>query len=443
MTGHAPSAPRLVAAAAAALLCAIVGAPLAGCRTELMPTPVGFDAGGGDPFVATPAPARTPPVTVFCASTRGVDPGAPPARYFNTKRNTSILRLCELEVGIGDSAETWDALLETSREPGRTDGPPMTLRSLTDYGPLWAGPARLDPSPGLDEKVMGRFAEAIDAELATGTSGNVYVFVHGFNTTVPDNAALAAGLFHYLGRDGAVLTFEWPSRGSVFDYDIDKASASASTRSFRQLVSLIGSRTRARAIHVIAHSAGAPIAVQAIQQLRLMHAHEGADDARRALRLGRLVLVAPDMDLGDFRDAVSDGATELPERVTIYVSTRDKALDISSWISGFARLGRPLDTLTPRQVGFLEDNANVDLVDVSRAEQRLGSWLGHSYFRDDPWASTDVLLTLGHGLHPLDRGLQRDATHNVYAFGDQYPDRARAAAKAALAPKPAAAGDPK
>ena len=62
MTGHAPSAPRLVAAAAAALLCAIVGAPLAGCRTELMPTPVGFDAGGGDPFVATPAPAaeKTP-----------------------------------------------------------------------------------------------------------------------------------------------------------------------------------------------------------------------------------------------------------------------------------------------------------------------------------------------------------------------------------------------
>jgi esterase/lipase superfamily enzyme len=149
------------------------------------------------------------------------------------------------------------------------------------------------------------------------------------------------------------------------------------------------------------------------------------------------------MDLGDFRDAVSDGATELPERVTIYVSSRDKALDISSWISGFARLGRPLDTLTPAQVGFLEDNANVDLVDVSHAEQRLGSWLGHSYFRDDPWASTDVLLTLGHGLHPLDRGLQRDATHNVYAFGDQYPDRARAAARAALAPKPSAGGDPK
>jgi esterase/lipase superfamily enzyme len=78
------------------------------------------------------------------------------------------------------------------------------------------------------------------------------------------------------------MTFEWPSRGSVFDYDIDKAAAGASTRSFRQLVSLIGSRTRARAIHVIAHSAGAPIAVQAIQQLRLMRAHEGADDARDA-----------------------------------------------------------------------------------------------------------------------------------------------------------------
>jgi esterase/lipase superfamily enzyme len=157
-------------------------------------------------------------------------------------------------------------------------------------------------------------------------------------------------------------------------------------------------------------------------------------DARKDLRLGRLVLVAPDMDLGDFRDAVADGATALPERVSIYVSSRDKALDISSGIAGFARLGRPLDILTPGMVEFLEDDANVDLVDVSRAEAKLGSWLGHSYFRDDPWASTDVLLALGWGAHPLDRGLQRDPKHNVYTFGDSYPDRARTAAKRLLAP---------
>ncbi|MFM8731225.1 MAG: alpha/beta hydrolase [Phycisphaerales bacterium] len=216
MTGHAPSALRLVAAAAAALLCAIAGTPLAGCATVLMPTPVGFDTGGADPFAATPEAARTPPVTVFCASTRGTTPGAPPARYFNTTRNGSILRLCELEVGIGDSGETWDALLETSRQPGRTDGPAMTLRSLTDYGPLWAGPAKLDPSPGLDEKVMGRFAEAIDAALAKGTSGNVYVFVHGFNNGFDEVATRFAAFWHAAGRPGVPLAYTWPAGTTVF-----------------------------------------------------------------------------------------------------------------------------------------------------------------------------------------------------------------------------------
>ncbi|MBU3683039.1 MAG: alpha/beta fold hydrolase [Phycisphaerales bacterium] len=419
-----------------AIVAAAAAAALAGCATVLMPTPVGFDTAGADPFARTPAAARTPPVKVLCASTRGVTPGAPPAQYFTTKRSGGVLRLCELTVDVGGSGEDWASLEAISRQPGRTDGPAMTLRGVVDHGSLWTGPEALDPTPGLDEQVMARFAAAVDAALSQGTSGEIYVFVHGFNTTVPDNAALAAGLFHYLGRDGAVMTFEWPSRGSVFDYDIDKAAAGASTRYFRQLIQLLATRTKATRIHVIAHSAGAPIALQAVQALSLLNAHRPAAEARKDLRLGRLVLVAPDMDLGDFRDAVADGATSLPERVSIYVSSRDKALDISSGIAGFARLGRPLDILTPSMVEFLEDDANVDLVDVSRAEVKLGSWLGHSYFRDDPWASTDVLLALGCGAHPLDRGLQRDPKHNVYTFGDSYPDRARAAAKRLLEPVP-------
>jgi hypothetical protein len=88
--------------------------------------------------------------------------------------------------------------------------------------------------------------------------------------------------------------------------------------------------------------------------------------------------------------------------------------------------------LTPRQVEFLEDDANVDLVDVAGAENRFGSWLGHSYFHEDPWVSTDVLMTLSTPLHPLDRGLQRDEGRKVYAFGPAYPGRAQDAARKAF-----------
>jgi esterase/lipase superfamily enzyme len=411
------------AVALAALPCA--------CAERLMPTPVGFAATGGDPFARTPAHARTDEVKLYVASNRGVRAGAPPNEYFTTERSEQ-LRLGTMGVAIAGDGMPWPELEGVSRTWPREDGPEVSLRSIDDFGPVWQGIPGLATSVKSDAAVIARFAESVKADLAASTSKQLFVFVHGFNTTVPGNAAVAACMFHYLGRDGAFLSFEWPSCGDLFAYQADKTAAAASIRMFRELLAQLGARTGAERIHVLAHSAGAPVAVDAFLELRLMHSAEPAEKVRDRYRLGRLVLVAPDMDLGEFRDAVADGATELPERVTLYVNSRDKALDIASWITGFARLGQPLGVLTPRQVEFLEDDANVDLVDVAGAENRFGSWLGHSYFHEDPWVSTDVLMALSTPLHPLDRGLQRDEGRKVYAFGPAYPGRAQDAARKAF-----------
>ena len=69
---------------------------------------------------------------------------------------------------------------------------------------------------------------------------------------------------------------------------------------------------------------------------------------------------------------------------------RDKALDTAGWFAGFARLGQPLDALTPRQLEFLQDDANVELIDVVNAELKHGSWLGHSYFHPFGLFGTDM-----------------------------------------------------
>jgi esterase/lipase superfamily enzyme len=416
---------------AGACLAALLAAALPGCAERLMPTPVGFADAGGDPFARTPEHARTDEVRLFVASNRGVRPGAPASEYF-TKVRSQQLRLGTMGVAIARDGMPWPELEAVSREWPRDGGPEIALRSIEDFGPVWMGIPGLARSAPEDTAVIERFAEAVKADLAASTSKQLYVFVHGFNTTVPGNAAVAAGMFHYLGRDGAFLCFEWPSRGDLFGYQADKTAAAASVRAFRRLMSDLGKRTGAERIHVLAHSAGAPVAVGALLELRLMHSETPAEKVRERYRIGRLVLVAPDMDLGEFRDAVSDGATELPERVTLYVNSRDKALDISAWISGFARLGQPLGVLGPRQVEFLEDDANVDLVDVAGAEQVFGSWLGHSYFHEDPWVSTDVLLALATPAHPVDRGLQRDDGRKVYAFGPAYPARAQDAARKAF-----------
>jgi len=416
-------------AAAAALLLA---AALAGCGNSLMPTPVGFDRAGADPFAQTAEPDRGATVRLFLATNRSVrkDSGGP-STYFGNDR-ADELRLGTLDVRIGDDGLGWPELRELSRRDGRDGTPPMRIAAIDDFGPVWTSAAELrtgSAEVGIEAAVRDRFAAAVERQLQDSGLDELFVFVHGFNTDIEGNAAVGASLFHYLGRRGALVQFEWPSRNSVWSYQADKAAAAASVRTFRHLLARLGTGNRVRKVHVIAHSAGAPIAVAAIHELRLMRSADPAPAVREGLRLGRLVLVAPDMDLDEFRDCVADGTTEVPERTTIYVSSRDKALDFSAWMAGFARLGQPLAELTPGRVEFLEDDANVDIVDVAAAEERMGSWLGHSYFHEDPQVSTDVLLTLISGAHPLDRGLQRDGTRKVYAFGTTYPERAREAAR--------------
>jgi hypothetical protein len=129
----------------------------------------------------------------------------------------------------------------------------------------------------------------------------------------------------------------------------------------------------------------------------------------------------------------------VPERTTIYISSHDKALDISAWMGGFARLGQPMSVLTPKNIAFLNEQEGVDIVDVFLAERMFGTWLGHSYFHDDPWVSTDVLLTLGHGLLPDERGLIRDPQASVFTFPADYPAKSAAAALRVCRPAPAAA----
>jgi hypothetical protein len=427
---------RAPATFGALLLAACAG----GCGNTLMATPVGFDAAGGDPFAHTPAALQTTSVRVFVASNRSTATGPDadvPARHFTNERSQH-LHLGTMEVRMGTPGVDWPTLAAVSREERRAQDPPIALEKLEDYGALWSGPTELDPDPLLEPAITERFTREVNAAVAASRDGELYLFVHGFNTTVEDNAAVAAGMFHYLGREGAWVNFEWPSRGSVFAYTTDKNAAAASVRTFRQFISHVARRTDAKRIHILAHSAGAPVAVEALHELRMMPSAESAAKVRDIYRLGRLVLVAPDMDLGEFRDAVYDGTTQVPERVTLYVNSRDKALDIASWITGFARLGQPLGVLTPRQVEFLEADANVDLVDVAGAENRFGSWLGHSYFHEDPWVATDVLLALSTARRPIDRGLHMEGNRKVFHFGHAYPERARVAAAGAEAVPPAA-----
>lgn len=413
----------LLAAAASA------AAALAGCSHHLMPTPVGFDERGGDPFARTVAAEKDLETKVFIAADRKIAKQPYDAAHYFSDTRTNQLQVGVATISIRGDKLDWPLLERLSREDRRSQRPTIKLTGYDEFGPIWTGPREVDHEQDLDEIVVRRFMEAIDEELARSGGDEIFIFIHGFNTTFPSNSEIAGELLHYLGRRGAMILFAWPSQGSLLEYSVDKTTANYSVRSLRILLETLAARSKATRVHILAHSAGAPIAVDAIWQLRLMHYAQAPEVTRKQLKLGRLLLVAPDMDLGEFANAVADETTDVPERTTLYISTHDRALDISQWINGFARLGSPMQDLKPAQLLALRKIGNVDVVDVAAAERGHGSWLGHSYFHDDPWVSTDVLLNLRFGTHVRDRGLVMNEKQNVFVFPDGYEDAARAAAR--------------
>ena len=66
------------------------------------------------------------------------------------------------------------------------------------------------------------------------------------------------------------------------------------------------------------------------------------------------------------------------------------------------------------------------MIDVSDAEG-AGSGNGHGYFRNSPWASSDILMTLMYDLAPEQRGLRLKTSMPVYEFPPDYMNRLWAA----------------
>lgn len=400
---------------------------LASCSHEptLMPTPVAFST-GVDPFVQTPSVARKSTGRVFIVTDRTPSGRTDDPEAFYSNDRDFGLRVGAATVDLG-SGMTWDELRAESLRDQRDQSPRLALTAYEQFGALWKDIPPLDAASVEDPAVTKRFATELRQALAASEDNVINIFVHGFNTKFTPNTQLAAELHHYLGRRGVFLSYEWPSQASLLKYEADKAAAQYSVRYFRFLLAFLAEKTNA-SINIIAHSAGAPVAVGGIRELCLMHFDEGTESVQRRYRIRHLVLVAPDMDLGHFENGIHDEIVGVPERMTIYISTRDRALSISSWVAGFARLGASLTALTEDNLDFLKGNRNCEIIDVGGAEKDHGSWLGHSYFHQDPWVSSDVLMSLRYNVPPERRGLVQSDGQPVWGFPEDYPQRARQAA---------------
>jgi esterase/lipase superfamily enzyme len=260
----------------------------------------------------------------------------------------------------------------------------------------------LDDDPASTPRLsLEEFSKRLDAS-------DTLVYVHGFNNSFNDAMVRAAQLQHDLQFPGNMTVFSWPSAGTdkltfdftnesqriAFAYDYDKQQATASApflaKALEQVIAAAERKNPRGRVHVIAHSMGNYVLLNALTNLVAAMADRPAPRSR----LGEVVLAAPDVTAGDFL-LLQDDLFAVSDRVTLYCSPEDNALTAS-------RL-RNLDKPVGLQVIVLKGK-RMDTIwakDFSEAFYDFND--SHSYFGNTRALLTDLRYLLNRHSPPAER----------------------------------------
>jgi esterase/lipase superfamily enzyme len=158
------------------------------------------------------------------------------------------------------------------------------------------------------------------------------MFVHGYNQTFETASRDAALLSDGIRFRGNTLLFTWPSKGGLLDYGYDRESALLARDPLVSTLAALTQDAFAGRLHLVAHSMGTHLTLEALRAYRDRHGEAGLD------RIGALVFAAPDIDADVFRAGL-DHIGRFREKLTVITATNDRALDLSRRISGGNRVG--------------------------------------------------------------------------------------------------------
>ncbi len=242
----------------------------------------------------------------------------------------------------------------------------------------------LDVHPIVKPKPPEEFFPFLRDRVAESKQKEALVFVHGYNVTFEEASRRTAQLAYDLGFNGVPILYSWPSQGKLAGYLVDETNVEWTAPHFKEFLAQLAARSGAQKIHLVAHSMGARALTSALRQMA-----QGPPGAPPGFN--ELVLLAPDIDADIFLHLIPE-VQKTVERVTLYASSRDKALAWSKTMHGYPRAG---DT-SPAMVVV----SGVDTIDASSADTGL---TGHSYYADSRAILFDLFNLLRHGKPPDER----------------------------------------
>jgi esterase/lipase superfamily enzyme len=239
------------------------------------------------------------------------------------------------------------------------------------------------------------FLRAVNVSLAELPPGqrDVFVFVHGFNTTFAEGLYRQAQMSHDFRTPGVSINFAWPSAARVSAYGADREATLVARDRLQDLLRLLA-RSKANRIIVMGHSMGAMVVMEAMRQTAL------TNDRAVLAKTDAIVLMAPDLDIGVFQAQMQPIAAQKLD-VIVFTSSGDRALRLSARLRGdTARLGS-IDSAGPIA------DLPVTVIDLStfRGEEDA---LGHFKFATSP-----ALIALFSGMGAVGLDMLRDQPQSI------------------------------
>lgn len=379
---------------------------------RLMPAPAVFLDGKTSIFPMSAA--SDPEIELFYATNRL--PVGPRASRLYAVVPGRDLNLGVATVRIGEEGTTWDKIYAWSTGASDDTRPFLHLVNMAEQ-------ASLDSDEPLTPEAAQWFQE-IDQALEKSRDKDVIIYVHGANTTVERAAGQAAQLHHFTGRNAIVILFAWPTAENFLRYSRDMVTAFGAAPHLAKLIELLDANTKAQKIDVFTYSAGGTVGSDALALVG-----RDADASGVAPALGEIYHAAPDADFRGFVDDMASYAGKAG-RVTVAVNLGDSALRLSRLVNRASRAGRPdMRELSQEQTDWLlaaNREYGVEVVRV-RPENIPGlSASSHTFWYDDPWVSSDVLITLLYDLPAGERGLaesEAPAGPHYWTFPPDYPEK--------------------
>ncbi len=235
-------------------------------------------------------------------------------------------------------------------------------------------------------------------------SQQALLFIHGYNSSFADALLRVAQIAAATGYQGRVYLFSWPSQESRFAYIGDMDYAEQAEIDLEYFLNAILRDADGLELNILAHSMGSQVLLRSIENIRPVFDRRDVGGQRDRVTIPNVVFAAPDVSELVFKRKVSM-LSRFADRITVYASANDGALDISKMLRGKVPRAGGIHN------GFPIEVEGVDVIDIT----------GESL----PWYYTDRYFGTYHSAFAFEKPVLEDI-HELFSKRKSDPPMVRA-----------------